>query len=41
MQAGRRSQKRRALIPTQKQTDRIVEEGVRIDVMPAWRWLSA
>jgi predicted AAA+ superfamily ATPase len=32
--------KRRGLIVTQNQTDRFVEQGVRIDVVPAWRWLS-
>jgi predicted AAA+ superfamily ATPase len=33
--------RRRALVLTLDQTDRVVEDGVRIDVMPAWRWMTA
>jgi predicted AAA+ superfamily ATPase len=31
--------RRRALVLTLDQSDRLVEDGVRIDVLPAWRWM--
>jgi hypothetical protein len=30
----------RALVVTLDQADRLVEDGVKIDVVPAWRWLA-
>ena len=32
---------RRGLVVTLDQSDRLVEDGVRIDVVPAWRWMSS
>ena len=32
--------RRRAMVLTLDQTDRVVEDGVRIDVLPAWRWMT-
>jgi uncharacterized protein len=31
--------RRRALVLTLDQSDQLVEDGVAIEVMPAWRWL--
>ncbi len=32
--------RRRAIVVTLHQSDRLVEDGVPIDVVPAWRWLA-
>jgi hypothetical protein len=32
--------KRRALVLTLDQTDRLLEEDVEVDVLPAWQWLD-
>ena len=32
--------RRRAMVITLDQSERIVEDGVQIDVVPAWRWLA-
>jgi predicted AAA+ superfamily ATPase len=32
--------RRRALVVTLDQADRLVEDGVKIDVVPAWRWMA-
>jgi len=32
--------RRRALVVTLDQADRLVEDGVKIDVAPAWRWMA-
>jgi hypothetical protein len=32
--------RRRGLVITLEQADRLVEDGVAIDVVPAWRWMS-
>jgi uncharacterized protein len=32
--------RRRAVVVTLDQSDRFVEDGVQIDVVPAWRWLA-
>ncbi len=32
--------RRRAVVVTLNQTDRLVEEGIGIEVVPAWRWLA-
>lgn len=32
--------RRRALVITLDQSDRLVEDGVRIDVIPAWQWMT-
>ena len=32
--------KRRAVVITLNQTDRLREDGVEIEVIPAWRWLK-
>jgi len=32
--------RRRALVVTLDQADRLVEDGVTIDVVPAWRWMA-
>jgi len=33
--------RRRGLVITLDQSDRLVEDGVAIDVVPAWRWMSS
>ena len=33
--------RRHALVPTLDQSDRFVEDGIEIEVQPAWRWLLA
>jgi hypothetical protein len=33
--------RRRGLVITLDQTDRLVEDGVAIDVIPAWRWMAS
>jgi hypothetical protein len=33
--------RRRGLVITLDQSDRLVEDGVAIDVIPAWRWMSS
>jgi len=40
VQASRLPGKRRALILTLDQTDRLKEAGLSIDVLPVWRWLT-
>lgn len=40
VQACRLPGKRRALILTLDQTDRLTEDGLSIDVRPVWRWLA-
>jgi len=30
---------RRAIVPRLDQVDRLVEDGVEIEIVPAWRWM--
>ena len=39
LQAVRLSGKRRAVVLTLDQTDRLHEDGVSLEVLPAWRWM--
>ena len=32
--------KRRAFILTLDQTDRFIEDGINIEIKPAWKWLD-
>jgi len=38
--ASRLPGKRRARVVTLDQTDRLKQDGVAIDVVPAWRWIA-
>jgi len=40
VEATRLRGRRRALVVTLDQADRLIEDGVRIDVVPAWRWMA-
>lgn len=41
VEATRLRGRRRAIVVTLDQSDRLVEDGVSIDVVPAWRWMAA
>ena len=41
VEATRLRGRRRGLVITLDQSDRLVEDGVAIDVVPAWRWMSS
>ena len=40
IQATRLPGKRRALVLTLDQTDRVQEDGVTIEIMPVWQWMK-
>jgi len=37
---GGRGRPRRAIVLTLDQTDRLIEDGVTIDLIPVWRWMT-
>jgi len=39
-EAARLHGRRRAVVVTLDQTDRLIEDGTQIEVVPAWRWMA-